>query len=337
MNGNNTASRPARAFTFRIAIALSTALVACQARPPAAATGGAIKLRYGLKPTSAYDQHGTIALDLAIDSSTLPAGMAALAQAAMGNVRQEISVKGRLEVQAKAVDGSTPFTYKVVEATGNLVRGSETRPIAAVSSMVGRPPVEGRFSADGRRIEIAPGADAPGAHPDRARDQLAQSLPELPERDLRVGESFESKIPIILPGAGGRSEDRVEARWIYTLKAIEGGKARFDVRQELPKTTATASKGRSYSVEGGATGTATFDLGEGMFSDIKLDTDMAMTLSMPMPLGLAGPGGSAAGGTTPDGSSGASGATAPQNLNLGSKIRGPIAVTMSRAAAAKAP
>ena len=96
----------------------------------------------------------------------------------------------------------------------------------------------------------------------------------------------------------------------------------------------------SYDVAGGATGTAACDFGEGMFSDIKLDTNMDMTISMPMPLVLSGPGaapGGAAGGAAPDGSSGAPGAAAPQILTLGSKVSGPIAVTMSRAAAAKAP
>jgi hypothetical protein len=193
--------------------------------------------------------------------------------------------------------------------------------------MVGRPPVEARFSADRRRVEFSPAPAGSAGGQDRARDQLAQSLPELPEGELPVGGSFEARVPVTLPGTSGRSEDRVEARWIYTLRAIEADRARFDVRQELLNATAKASKGRSYTVAGGAVGAATFDLAEGLFTDIHLDADMSLTVTLPIPGGPAPSGapsgpGAAAAGSPP---------TAP--ITVGSKVTGPIAVTMGRAAA----
>jgi hypothetical protein len=318
-----------RRLSLVIPAALAAALVlAGSVASPAAAKG--VRLRYGLKPSSAYDQQGSIALDLRIDPSTLPEAMAAIARSTLGDVRQEIRIKGRLEVQPRAADGSIPFTFKVVDAMGALVRSGETKPLTGIAAMVGRPAVEARFSADGRRVEFAPAPETPQGRHDRGRDQLAQSLPELPEGELRVGQSFEARVPVVLPGAGGRGEDRVEARWIYTLKAIELGRARFDVRQVLPNATATATQGRSYTMAGGAVGTATFDLGEGLFTDISLDADMSMTVNMPMPPGLAGPGAAPGAAPGPDGA--ASGALSAGMLTLGSKVTGPIAVTMSRAA-----
>lgn len=318
-----------------IPAALSAALVLAGAIAPAAAAAKGVRLRYGPKPASAYDQQGSIALDLRIDPSTLPEAMAAIAKLTLGDVRQEIRIKGLLEVQPRAADGSIPFTFKVVDAAGTLMRGGAPKPLTGVSAMVGRPAVEARFSADGRRIEFAPAPETPQGRHDRARDQLAQSMPELPEGELRIGQSFEARVPVVLPGIGGRGDDRVEARWIYTLRSIEAGRARFDVRQSLPTATATAARGQSYTTSGGAAGTATFDLGEGLFTDISLDADMSMTVNMPMPPGLAGPGAAPGGAPGPDGE--APGSLSAGMLTLGSKVTGPIVVTMSRAAAPATP
>jgi hypothetical protein len=311
------------------ALAVSLAMAA----PIAAADAPReVRLRYGLRPSSAYDQQGSIALDLAIDAQSLPEAMRALAQSALGEARQEIRIKGRLEVQPRATDGTIPFTFRVVDAVGTLLRGADARPLPGVAGMVGRPPVEARFSADGRRVEFAPAAGTQPGRPDRARDQLAQSLPELPEKALKVGGSFEALVPVVLPGAGGRGEDRVEARWIYTLRSIEAHRALFDVRQVLPTGTATATQGRAYTIAGGAVGKAAFDLDEGLFTDISLDTDMAITVNMPMPPGFAPPG---TGQNTAPGAAGTAPADpAAGTLTLGSKVTGPIAVSMSRAAAA---
>jgi len=328
-HNDHAAPRTFRRIPVVIPAALAAVLVlAGSMAAPAAAKG--VRLRYGLKPSSVYDQQGSIALDLRIDASTLPEAMAAIAKSTIGDVRQEVRIKGRIEVQPRAADGSLPFTFKVVDAAGMLVRDSGTKPLNGISAMVGRPAVEARFSADGRRVEFAPAPDAVQGGHDRARDQLAQSLPELPEGDLRVGQSFEARVPVVLPGVGGRGDDRVEARWIYTLKAIEPGRARFDVRQVLPNATATATRGRSYTMGGGASGTAIFDLGEGLFTDISLDADMSMTVHMPMPPGLAAPGAAPGGVPVPNGA--APDTLSAGMLTLGSKVTGPIAVTMSRAA-----
>jgi len=322
---NHAASRVSRSIFAVIPAALTATLVLAGAVASQAAEKG-VRLRYGLKPSTVYDQQGSIALDLRIDPSTLPESMAAIATTTMGDVRQEIRIKGRLDVQVRGADGSTPFTFKVVEATGMRMRGDETKPLANLSAMVGRPAIEARFSADGRKVEITPAPNAASGGHDRARDQLAQSLPDLPEGALRVGQSFEARLPVVLPGVGGRGDDHVEARWIYTLKAIEPGFARFDVRQVLPKATATMTQGRSYTVSGGAVGSATFDLVEGLFTEINLDADMMMSVQMPMPPGFAAPGASPApNGAAPD-------TLSAGVLTLGSKVTGPIAVTMSRAA-----
>jgi hypothetical protein len=317
-------SKPRRRFPAVPAVLATVALFAAVNGVPA--TGKSVRLRYGLKPSSSYDQQGSIALKLAIDPSTLPQGLAALVMGSLSDARQEIQIKGRLEVQSQAADGTIPFTYRVTDAQGTLARGSETKPLTGVSAMVGRPPVEARFSADRRRIEFPPAPETGETRHDRARDQLAQSLPDLPEGELKVGDSFEARVPVVLPGAGGRAEDRVEARWIYTLRSIEANRARFDVRQVLPNATATATKGRTYTVAGGAVGKATFDTAEGLFTDINLDADMSMTVTVPTPPGLAAPGGQPGSGAAAPGG-------APAPITLASKVTGPIAVSMSRAAA----
>jgi hypothetical protein len=270
-------------------------------------------------------------LEMTVDPTSLPAGLAPLVQSMASGMKQEIEFKGLIEVHEKAADGATPFAFKVVEAHGSFTRAGQTREVPAVSAATGRAPLTGRFTADGRRIEIDPAAASEPAGVDRRREQLAQALPELPEKPLQVGESFEARVPMRLPSAGGHGDTALDTRWIYTLRAVDGQRATFDVRQSIPESSANSlSNGRVLGIAGGASGTATFDLKEGMFTSIALDAALDLTYGVPMPPGLAMPGaGTAAAAPGPkDGDAAA--APTPPVLTLKSKLTGPIRIEMGR-------
>src|SRR5262245_2866352 len=95
--------------------ALAAALVLADAAVVAAAGGKGVTLRYGLKPSSTDDQVPSIVLDLKLDPATLPETLAPLVQSLAGEMRQEMTLKGRIDVKPQAKDGTTPFTFSIVE------------------------------------------------------------------------------------------------------------------------------------------------------------------------------------------------------------------------------
>jgi hypothetical protein len=76
---------------------------------------------------------------------------------------------------------------------------------------------------------------------------------------------------------------------------------------------------------GGGKGTATFNLTEGIFTSMTLDTDIQLTMVVSIPAGLAG-------GTTAGGAAGAGGAGAPSSIEIKSSIQGPISMSLTPAA-----
>lgn len=304
-------------------------LTAAGGGPAVAASG--VTLRYGLKPGNDYDQSGTMHLQIEVDPSSLPPGLAPLVQSMAGGMKQEIEFKGILDLQEKAADGATPFEFRVVEAHGSFTRGTETKEVPAVAAVKDKPPLKGQFSADGRRVTMEPPAAAEGGGPDRRREQLAQALPELPEKPLAVGDAFEAIVPLRLPSAGGHGDTPVETRWVYTLKAVDGHRADFDVRQIIPESSgSTMSKGRSLKLSGGASGTASFDLKEGLFTRIALDAAIDLTYAVPMPPGISIPGDTSGAAASGDA---AAAAPTPPVVTLKSKLTGPIRIEMGRHAA----
>ncbi|HUD70864.1 MAG TPA: hypothetical protein VMQ62_02780, partial [Dongiaceae bacterium] len=168
---------------------------------------------------------------------------------------------------------------------------------------------------------------------DHRREQLAQALPELPEKALAVGESFEAVVPMRLPTAGGHGDTAMETRWVYTLRAVDGQHAGFDLRMVLPDaSSASLSNGRSLVVAGGARGTADFDLKDGLFTRIALDAELDLTYGVPMPPGVTPPGAATPGASSSNDGSPAVAPTPPV-LTLKSKLTGPIRIEMGRQAA----
>jgi hypothetical protein len=304
-------------------VPLAAVLLAGTATSTPAAAPQSVTLRYGMKPGTAYAQAASVTLDLKVDPASLPPGLLAMFQSAVGDMKQDMTLNGQLDIGQKGADGNLPLQYKVVAAKATFTRAGEAKDLPSVASAAGRPPATGHVSADGRRIEIDL-AQGDQTLPQTLRDQITQGLPTLPDGPMKVGDSFDVAVPVTLPGVGKQEPGRADARWVYTLKSIGADEAKFDVRQTLPETsTVTMAGGRSFRVEGGAKGTAVFSMKDGFFTSMKLDADMQMWIGMPMPASLSG--GAAAGAGAPPAGGGM--------LELKSTIRGPISMTMAAAAA----
>jgi hypothetical protein len=307
-------TNPARSLLF--VSGLLSAVVA----PSLAAAPGSVTLRYALKPGTAYDQAASMALEMRVDPASLPPAIGGPLQSMVGDVKQEVTLKGRLDVGQKAGDGSLPIQYKVVEARAVLNHAGQIKEMPGVAAAAGQPPTAGQVSADGRQvtIESAAGNDT---LPHALHDQLTQALPTLPAGALTPGQKFDVIVPMAMFSALAHGTEKASARWTYTLRSLAQDEALFDVQESLPENASmTVSSGPVVHLTGGGKGAATFNLREGIFTSMKLDTDIQMTMVVSIPAGLAG------------GAAGAGGTGAPSSIEIKSSIQGPISMTLAPAA-----
>jgi hypothetical protein len=278
-----------------------------------------------MKPGTAYDQAASMALELRVDPSSLPPAIAGLLQSMVGDVKQEVSLKGRIDVGQKAGDGSLPIQYKVVEARAVLNHGGQVKEMPGVAAAAGQPPTAGQVSADGRQVTIE-GAAGNATLPHALHDQLTQALPTLPAGALTPGQKFDVIVPMAMFGAMAHGAEKASARWTYTLRSLAQDEALFDVQESLPDNASmSVSSGPVVHLTGGGKGAATFNLREGIFTSMKLDTDIQMSMVVSIPAGLAG------GGTT-GGAAGGGDAAAPSSIEIKSSIQGPISMSLTPAA-----
>jgi hypothetical protein len=302
---------------------LGVALAALSTAP--AADG--VRLRYGFKPSSTYEQILGLNLAMSFDPASVPAPLLSLLQSMTGEMKQDVTSKARLATKTRNADGSLPFEYKILEAKGTLTQGGQTRSIPALDQAAGKPPSRGHVAPDGRQAILdAPGTETEGI-PKRVRERVADSLPILPDKELRVGDSFETRTALTLPGPSGKGERQVETVWVYTLKTLTRKEATFDVKQTLPDSASmTVGQGQKMEMAGGGTGSAVFDLASGLFRSIEVHLDLTMTADLPLPAGLAG--GST--GSSSDGSAGTAG-TAPTPTRIKVFVKGPMTMTLAPA------
>lgn len=261
---------------------------------PGAVAADSLKMRYGLKPATAYDQAFTLNLGMAFDKDTPPA-LLSLLQSFAGEVKNQLEMKARLETTNGAGDGSLPFTYKVVEAHGTVTHSGQTKPIPGLADAASKPPANGTVAADRRRITLA-ADNAKDSTQSRVADRVAESLPVLPDKDLAIGQTFETITTLALPGPSGKDK-RTEAKWTYTLKSLDSKEAVFDVVQTIPQAAQLQlGEDKSAAMSGGGKGRAVWNRAEGTFTSLHIDTDMTVDFDLPLPAGLAigGSGGAAA-------------------------------------------
>lgn len=295
--------------------AISAALLA------EASAADTVRLRYGFKPQAAYQQTVGINLVVNVDKTSVPAPLLLLLQSMAGEMKQDVTSKASLQTKTRIADGSLPLQYRIVEAKGTMTQGGQTKPIPAIDQAASKPPADGRVTADLRALLLDAPPEGTEGIPKRVRERVADAFPALPEKELKIGDSFEARTSMTLP-APGKGERLVEMAWIYTLKALDTKMATFDVRQTVAGADpAQAKAGQKMDVTGGGTGSAIFDRAAGLFSAIKMDLDLTVTADVPLPAGLTLGGGATA--TNPDGTTG----SAP--LRIKALVKGPMVMTLA--------
>ena len=281
-----------------------------------------VRLRYGFKPQSTYQQTTGLNLVVNFDPSSVPAPLLALLQSMTGGeVKQDMTSKATLQTKTRNADGSLPLQYKILEAKGTTTQGGQAKPIPALEQAASKPPAEGRVAADGRSLVLDAPPEGTEGIPKRVRERVADSFPTLPDKDLKVGEAFEARTAMSLPGPG-KGERQVEMVWVYTLKTLDQKAATFDVKQSIPEGAPVETRpGQKLEMSGGGTGSAVFDRATGLFSSIKMNLDLTMLVDVPISGLTLGSGGTTS--AKPDGSA----APAPTRIKVLAK--GPMVMTLA--------
>jgi hypothetical protein len=301
------------------------ALLAACALLSEASAADSVRLRYGFKPQASYEQALGLNLTMTFDPASVPAPLLALLQSMTGEIKQEVTSKARLQTKTRNADGTLPFEYKILEAKGTLTQGGQARAIPSLDKAAEKPPSQGHVTADGRQAILDVTDAATEGIPKRVRERVADSLPVLPDKDLRPGDTFETKTTMTLPGPSGKGERQVQAVWLYTLRTLTRKEATFDVKQTLPAAASMeVGQGQKMEMAGGGTGSAVFDLANGTFRTIQVNLDLTMTVDVPLPPGLT---------MNPDGSSGTGtqagttgGTPAPTRIKV--LVKGPMTMTL---------
>src|SRR5262245_59706443 len=173
----------------RLAATIMMALGASFALLSEASAADSVRLRYGFKPQAGYDQALGLNLTMTIDPASVPAPLLALLQSMTGEIKQEVTSKARLQTKTRNADGTLPFEYKILEAKGTLTQGGQTRAIPSLDKAAEKPPSQGHVTADGRQAILDAADTTTEGIPKRVRERVADSLPVLPDKDLRPGDT----------------------------------------------------------------------------------------------------------------------------------------------------
>lgn len=295
---------------FRSARILQVCVVAAVAGSAFAAERG-FRFGYRLEPGATYDQ--VVTMDM-----TLKMGTGAAAPAIPG-LDQPISQKTRIEVSTsvgeKDAGGSTPLEIRAGRAEATLVVAGQSVTIPVLSGGGEAPVVHARLGSDGRVVEIDPGAG--GDLPPGTAERLLGAMPAFPDRRLSVGDTFEIPMQTSLPVPLGAGDLDLEGTAAYTLESVEGGQARFAIRQSFSAATKTgAAAGFGMEMSGGGVGTGTFDLKEGIFTAIRIEMSLKVAMRAGAPAGQA---------AAPE-----AGGVAPPVPGVQVEAQGPVEFTMSR-------
>ncbi len=287
--------------------------------------GGSLRLQYGWQPNTAYEQTMTMSSSVRLDVLGSTEGEAA-PQTLSRDLKNDVALKLVFDTGQRSDDGSLPFECHLLKARGGTTKDGKALEAPGLKKLEGQKVARGRLLPSGRSIELEmEQMEGSAALPPDFKDRLLQSLPALPEGTLHVGESFEVPLGMTLPGLPMIGKLTITSKATYTLKDLSRHEALFDVTQTLSSVGSgqqAGAGGQAAGLTGGASGVATFDRTQGLFSAMHMQ--MSVEMSQHLTSMAQGPGPAAA--------AGGAGQTRPRAsaVQVKAKVQGPIDFTMTR-------
>jgi hypothetical protein len=293
-------------------VVISLAVVASALAAGAAA--GEIRFEYRFRPETIYDQTIDMKLSISMEmAGGIPDEQSATANALTQGMSQEMVMKLAMALGPLGGDGTMPVEIRLDDMKAAMVVAGQ-RMETPSSVQPGSSLMSGRITPGGRLTDLR--MEGEESIPSELMDRILQFIPPMPEADLAIGDHFDvpMKMAVPLPGA----DMEMEGKAVYTLKSISGSEAAFDLTQSfsvgLDGDEGAEIAGMSMKMQGGGTGTAIFDVEEGIFSRIEFDMEMSATVD----------------GTPQAGSEGGEEAAPAGPLSIRMKAAGPIVMTIAR-------
>jgi len=246
------------------------------------------RLRYLLRPGAVYDGLITVGLTTQVTMEGLPEEAALIAQTIGKDLKQQITIKTVLETGRVEKDGGLPVEYRIVDGSVQMTMAGQPIELPGLKDAFSSVrSLKGNLAPGGRALEIDSLSleSVPGLPPDTAQ-RIAQSMPALPDRELKIGDSFEVPTKLSLPGLPMAGRMETSSQCTYTLKSLTDAAATFEL-----KTIVSGSYGddggerMKIKLTGGGEGVAIFDLKEGIFTDSTTAMKVSVTIEMPYPTG----------------------------------------------------
>jgi len=141
--------------------------------------------------------------------------------------------------------------------------------------------VEGSYNSEGNKMTIdtliSDKLDDGFKNMLRATIENVQQLVIFPETPLKVGDSFEQKVPMEIP-MPGVAPIKILINTTYNLKSIENSIAKFDFKQTVQ--LGIENPAAEISASGGGTGTSEYDITMNVMSTYESDLKMNMEMKI---------------------------------------------------------
>lgn len=174
-------------------------------------------------------------------------------------------------------NGELPATIEYGKMTSTTIIGGKTtteeKPYSGMK-ILGKYDIESKFKVDtiiGNKVS------------QQMRDVLKTTLENVqqaikfPEKSLKVGETFNSEVPMTIP-MEGMNPISIKIKMEYLLTEIKDGKAFFDIKQTIGLDM--SQEQFNVIASGTGTGTSEFDIKENYLTKYKSEVPIDMTIKV---------------------------------------------------------
>jgi len=194
------------------------------------------------------------------------------------NMQMEMGTKMEMKTGTVNSKNEFPISMTMEMSPSTMTVNGKTTPVPAGVNAI--PTMYGKCSVDGLpRIDSIPGMamnDSLKTMMNKMVEGFQNTL-KFPDKPMKIGDTFTQDMPFNLPMMGAAM--KTEAKVVYKLISIAGGKANFDITYNMDMNmSASKTMPAAMHMSGGGTGTMEYDIAVNYPSHYIQNMDMNMTM-----------------------------------------------------------
>jgi hypothetical protein len=235
------------------------------------------KIKY--LPSHTYQMSGTSNINITTDLSNVPQIAGALTAQGITepiNAQADIQLQASTVTGAAATDGTVPYNMSFNMAGINVNVNGKQIPIP-VSPALGNVKMSGHI-ADGLKLSVdsVNGKKVPDSVAAKTMSIMNNMFKMItfPDHPMKPGDSFTQNMPFSLPMGKGFD---INIKITYTLISVSGGKAYFDIVQDINMQMNIKDKA-NVNITGSGTGKMVYDVANNFFSSYDSNATMKVNV-----------------------------------------------------------